>query len=167
MEHAKPPFEQTIVPGHGLGIITFGLAPQEVRAKLGDPEELENFDPEGRSVEGWLYPSLGVSVFFQKCGSSKTGRGEQLEVTLLGTAHSSATLWGKSVIGQAEAEIVSHFLTHGINDLGLAEQELHGAYGLRVLRSEELSLSLDFLDGHLQQVQFSQPSVAPNIEAPL
>jgi len=80
----------TIRPAIGLGGLKFGASQKEVRAFLGDPEEIEdNGIPEGWL--NWEYPKFGVSVSFDKEYS--------LRLLSLSITNVDATLHGHRLIG--------------------------------------------------------------------
>jgi hypothetical protein len=58
---------QTINTGQGLGKIKFGMTPEELKALLGQPDEIEKFAPDtidDLPTENWHYDEKEMSVSF-------------------------------------------------------------------------------------------------------
>lgn len=59
--------QKEILPGTGLGKLKFGDSRDEVKAILGEPDEIDRYeDGEGFTVEAWHYDELELSVSFEE-----------------------------------------------------------------------------------------------------
>src|SRR5690242_10302090 len=152
MTNVESDFNHYIEINRGLGPIQFGLSTDEVRGRLGQPDETEMMDPETQSTELWYYSKLRLQIIFQSPDQySRTVATEVRRIVQLTTSHPASTLWGTKIIGRTEDEILRFFGEHGYAgfvDTGDSDTTSH----YKDLRMESIRVTLGFRDRSLWSV---------------
>lgn len=121
--------QKEILPGTGLGKLKFGHSRDEVKAIMGEPDEIDRHeDGEGYTAEAWHYDDLELSVSFE----------EEFDWKMVTVAVSSPNyvLKGHEVIGINRLELI----------------QLLNKLGMEKLIQEDWS-SIDNPDHHLIMVE--------------
>jgi hypothetical protein len=105
-----------IKPDTGLGELTFGIPMDDFITRYGEPEELDTFDEdEDMNTTLLHYWKDGFSVFF-------VGLTNQI-LAGIETDHSQATLFGKSIMGLKEAELIALMEENGHDNFDREEED--------------------------------------------
>lgn len=129
---------QSIKLGKGLDDLPFGATQEEVRAVLGEPEEVDEIDLVDEQSIAWHYWDLGVSLNFDES--------EGYALCTIEVASPEVSLFGKQLIGMPRAEVKAFLDKQGI---GPSEDEVHNG-----LVYPEVNLSLWFNGGDLSEIQW-------------
>ena len=140
---------QEIKPGYGLGIIKFGMTRDEVKAVLGEPNEIDSFsytDDDQELTETWEYESLGLSLNFDE--------EDDWRLVLISVTDDYYRLQGKEVIGQTKDNVLAILKELDLGFINLNETENDDPDNQRI--SLEL-LGLDFWFDYdiLDEIQLS------------
>src|SRR5690554_6076194 len=122
--------------GSGLGALKFGMTREEVKAALGEPNEIENYNPleedEGQS-EAWHYDEMELSANFDE--------EDNFKLTSLAVSSPDYLFEGVNLIGLSQEEVMQQI---EMMDLGEVEME----------DVAEESLNLWFEEGQLSEIQW-------------
>jgi hypothetical protein len=142
-------FRQAIEIGRGLGDIKFGMSLEEVRQRLGAPDEIETFD-ETESVVLWYYSNHKLQIIFL---TSARGPGSPVDeprrVNQLTTSHPDVILWDRRIIGQNEDEVLNLFRANGYDGF-VREEEPVRSLKYTSYRLDKSRMTLEFRDGLLR-----------------
>ena len=137
--------ENEIVLGTGIGPLRFGMSQDEVRALVGEPEEIEASDDEDEfEHQEWVYheDDYLVSLYFD--------REDDFRLSCIETDNPHMRLFGQALVGQPLAGVQALLKQHG-----LAEPEIETMDGGEVRLSYEQSMiDLYFEDDELQFINF-------------
>jgi hypothetical protein len=148
MTDVQGEFQQVIRITQGLGAIKFGMAMEEVRQCLGNPDEVEILD-ENESVIMWAYTNHKLQVLFQTFHCEPASSEELRRVTQLTTRHPDALLWETKIIGRSENDVLGLFRAQGYDGF-VREEEPVGSLTYTSYRLNSSRVSLDFRDGLLR-----------------
>jgi hypothetical protein len=139
--------KKNIQIGIGIGDVKFGMSPDQVKALLGEPDEVNkqvysDEDPDYYSIE-WHYDAIEMSVVFDMM--------ETLELATISISSESFTLEGNSLIGNTIEKVMALL---DKTDLSSEWEELEEEEdNSRSFVNEEEGLSLYFEDGLLSELQ--------------
>lgn len=133
-----------IKPGFGLGNIEFGSTRDEVKAKIGKPDEIETYDfsEEGDDAsEVWHYDEYEMSLEFNK----------EFEWQLISFAVSGEefNLKGERFIGKSKDIARSQ-----MEELELGEMEEETNDEVDMISVPEFNISFWFEEGELSEIQW-------------
>lgn len=134
-----------IKPGFGLGNIEFGSTREEVKAKIGKPDEVETYDfsEEGDDAsEVWHYDEYEMSLEFNK----------EFDWQLISFAVSGDqfNLKGERFIGKSK-DIARSLM----EELELGEMEEETNDEVDMISVPEFNISFWFEDGELSEIQWA------------
>ncbi|EMO79270.1 hypothetical protein LEP1GSC126_2838 [Leptospira kirschneri str. 200801774] len=103
--------------GKGLNEIYFGMSIDEVKSKLGEPDEIYDYDYEGTQSTGYEYFSEESEYEFDQEEDNKL-----YSITI---SNPSIRLFGKPIIGESIETIRELLNQNGIDDLEEDDEEEH------------------------------------------
>ncbi|EKO59611.1 hypothetical protein [Leptospira kirschneri] len=103
--------------GKGLNGIYFGMSIDEVKSKLGEPDEIYDYDYEGTQSTGYEYFSEESEYEFDQEEDNKL-----YSITI---SNPSIRLFGKPIIGESIETIRELLNQNGIDDLEEDDEEEH------------------------------------------
>lgn len=104
--------------GKGLNGIYFGMSIDEVKSKLGEPDEIYDYDYEGAQSTGYEYFSEESEYEFDQ-------EEEDNKLYSITTSNPSIQLFGKPIIGESIETIRELLNQNGIDDLEEDDEEEH------------------------------------------
>ena len=135
--------------GKGLGKIHFGMKRQELKAILGEPDEVEtivNEDLEEDSSEVWHYDELEISAAFDEL--------EDWRLTSLAVSSPEFTFEGVDLIGLSQQEVLDQIELMGLGDVTMDEISGEEEANQQIAFVQEASLNLWFDAGKLSEIQW-------------
>ena len=92
--------------GTGIGPLRFGMNMDAVRAAIGEPEEIEESDPEDEfDHQAWNYLDLGYSLYFDQEDDNR--------LSCIETDRPGLSLFGELVLGKSPAAIKALMARNG------------------------------------------------------
>ena len=138
----------TVLPNEGLGDLKFGMTRKEVKALIGEPDEIENspFYEDEESVEMWHYDKHDFSIVFENDPKST--------LEYIATSSPDTILCGEKLINKTYDEVLK-FLEK--TDCGKYEKEEfeEGGDMVTLLYFNENQVNLWFDDGILTEIQWN------------
>ncbi|MCR5445803.1 MAG: hypothetical protein K6E96_09050 [Bacteroidales bacterium] len=132
--------EMTINIKHGLGDILFRMPVEEVVAKLGTADEVENIDNAADEPTTVLrYNDLGLTLFCE---------GENPELACIDTCNEECTLLGAKVFDLGERAIVELMVKNGYTEQDVDEED----WGERRVSFPEGNIDFYFEDDELVSI---------------
>ena len=139
-----------IKPGQGLGVLKFGMIRSEVKILLGEPsfiDEYSHSDSVNDLTESWEYDDLALSLSFDE--------EENWRLTMMSVTADFYELEGESLIGLNEEKIQQVLTSLKFKDVALEDcSEIEGE-NHKVIEIEEKSINFWFIDGVLDEIQWS------------
>lgn len=138
-----------ILPGKGLGFLEFGMSRDQVKAILGEPDEIDFFDdPEAEedASESWHYDKLEISVSFDEYADWR--------LSAIAVSSPGYLLLGTSVVGMPQDELLKFLADNGITDTEEEDWSEPGSGDHKLLTSEELQVNFWMEDGKVSEVQW-------------
>jgi hypothetical protein len=135
--------ENEIILGTGMGPLRFGATMDEVRALMGEPEEIEESEEEDEfEHQAWNYLEEGYSLYFD--------REDDYRLSCIETDHPGMRLFGELIHGQSPEQIQELMRKHGLE---ASEVEKMDTGETRVSYEKEM-IDLYFDEDELQFVNF-------------
>lgn len=135
--------ENEIILGTGMGPLRFGATMDEVRALMGEPEEIEESEEEDEfEHQAWNYLEEGYSLYFD--------REDDYRLSCIETDHPGMRLFGELIHGQSPEQIQELMRKHGLE---ASEVENMDTGETRVSYEKEM-IDLYFDEDELQFVNF-------------
>ena len=135
--------ENEIILGTGMGPLRFGATMDEVRALMGEPEEIEESEEEDEfEHQAWNYLEEGYSLYFD--------REDDYRLSCIETDHPGMRLFGELIHGQSPEQIQELMRKH---NLEASEVERMDTGETRVSYEKEM-IDLYFDEDELQFVNF-------------
>ncbi|GAO30574.1 hypothetical protein [Geofilum rubicundum] len=135
--------------GKGLDKLKFGMTREEVKAAIGEPNEVENYNPleedEGES-EAWHYDELELSASFDE--------EDDFKLTSLAVSSSDYLFEGVNLIGLSQEEVMQQVELMDLGDVELETVAEDDTMQQSVGSIPEASLNLWFEDGQLSEIQW-------------
>jgi hypothetical protein len=135
--------------GKGLDKLIFGMTREEVKAAIGEPNEVENYNPleedEGES-EAWHYDELELSASFDE--------EDDFRLTSLAVSSSEYLFEGVNLIGLSQEEVMQQVELMDLGDVELEAVAEDDSMQQSVGSIAEASLNLWFEDGQLSEIQW-------------
>lgn len=141
--------EKNIYPGKGLGVVKFGMTPEQVESILGKPSEIKKGDFEVPNEEEedffitWHYDEEEISMEFEKID-------EVFRLVILSVTSEEFIYNGQTLIGKTWAELKPH-----LSELHLSKDESEEENSF-VQFSDLLNISFWFEEEMLTEVQWTQ-----------
>jgi hypothetical protein len=135
--------ENEIILGTGMGPLRFGATMDEVRALMGEPEEIEESEEEDEfEHQAWNYLEEGYSLYFD--------REDDYRLSCIETDHPGMRLFGELIHGQSPEQIQELMRKQGLE---ASEVERMDTGETRVSYEKEM-IDLYFDEDELQFVNF-------------
>lgn len=135
--------------GMGLDKLKFGMTRDEVKAAIGEPNEVENYNPleedEGES-EAWHYDELELSASFDE--------EDDFRLTSLAVSSAEYLFEGVNLIGLSQEEVMQQVELMDLGDVELEAVAEDDSLQQSVGSIAEASLNLWFEDGQLSEIQW-------------
>lgn len=129
--------------GTGVGPLRFGMTMDAVRTALGEPEEIEESDPDDEfDHQAWNYLELGYSLYFDQEDDNR--------LSCIETDRPGLTLFGQSILGQSTAQIKALMSQNGYP----TAQEENGDSGELQLSYDQEMIDFYFVEDELMVVNF-------------
>ena len=139
-----------IKQGQGLGVLKFGMSRSEVKLLLGEPSFIDDYshsDSVNDLTESWEYDDLALSISFDE--------EEKWRLTMMSVTADFYELEGESLIGLNEEKIQQVLTSLKFENVGLEDcSEIEGE-DHKVIEIEEKSMNFWFIDGVLDEIQWS------------
>lgn len=144
-----------IIIGEGLGELKFGMKFQEVRALLGEPDDIgksmfeDDETGEETTSEQWTYSELNIVCDFAEEDDYKLGT--------ISVGDTIYLLEGKALIGKTESEVLDFLQSKNWGEFDEEEVEFEddNAPKGRLISFYNKECELWFEDGRLTEIQFS------------
>ncbi|NJO00435.1 MAG: hypothetical protein HC880_01005 [Bacteroidia bacterium] len=138
--------------GTGWGLLQFGMRPDQVRALLGEPDEIERYSlsEEGEDedlTEDWHYDALELSLSFDEVN--------EWSLSTLATTDPEVTLRGKKLIGLNYQELLTQIEALELGSIDLDEDSSEGGLKQRLVGVEDSNIFFFLEDGIVQDIQWS------------
>jgi hypothetical protein len=135
--------ENEITLGVGMGLLRFGSTMDEVRALMGEPEEIEESEEDDEfEHQAWNYLEEGYSLYFD--------REDDFRLSCIETDHPGMRLYGENIHGKSPEQIQELMRRHGHE---ASEVENMDTGETRVSYEKEM-IDLYFDEDELQFVNF-------------
>jgi hypothetical protein len=135
--------------GSGLGALKFGMTREEVKAALGEPNEIENYNPleedEGQS-EAWHYDEMELSANFDE--------EDNFKLTSLAVSSPDYLFEGVNLIGLSQEEVMQQIEMMDLGEVEMEDVAEEEVAQQMVCSIAEVSLNLWFEEGHLSEIQW-------------
>jgi hypothetical protein len=135
--------------GKGLDKLKFGMTRDEVKAAIGEPNEVENYNPleedEGES-EAWHYDELELSASFDE--------EDDFRLTSLAVSSAEYLFEGVNLIGLSQEEVMQQVELMDLGEVELEAVAEDDSLQQSVGSIAEASLNLWFEDGQLSEIQW-------------
>jgi len=140
---------QSIKIGSGLDEILFGISREELKSKLGEPDEVEFIPPEEEedgSLEAWHYDDLELSATFDEI--------EDWRLTSLAVSSPTYLFESTNLIGQTQEEATRQIELMGLGELEMEVLTDGNGSEQEVASIPDLSLNFWFEEGQLTEIQW-------------
>jgi hypothetical protein len=140
--------ETDIRLGKGIGDLLFGSSREEVRAYLGEPNEVgqHSYDGEGSDrYETWKYADLGILATFDE--------EDEFVLGTLSVYSDTCLLNGRPLIGKARDEVLKAI--SALNPGAMTSEDMSSEDDLELLSFDSISLNLWLVDGVVNDIQWS------------
>lgn len=132
-----------ITLGIGMGPLRFGASMDEVRALMGEPEEVEESEDDDEfEHQAWNYLEEGFSLYFD--------REDDYRLSCIETDHPELSLYGEVIQGKSVEDVQALFSRHGHE---ASEVEKMDTGEVRLSYEKEM-IDLYFDEDELQFVNF-------------
>lgn len=134
----------TINIKQGLGEIRFTMPVEEVVARMGNADEVENIDNAAdESTTVLRYKDQGITLFFE---------GENPTLACIDLANEDSTLFGENIFDMTERQIVELMVGHNYTEQDADEED----WGERRVSFPEGNIDFYFDDGDLMSIILGQ-----------
>lgn len=133
-----------ILPGEGFGPLRFGMNRFQVRATLGEPNEIER-DEESEDLEYWHYDELDLSLTFDEL--------EDWRLTTIVSADEELELFGVLLKALNREELLAILKKHGAAEINTEVVE-SGDESLEIIEAEEFEMLIWLEAGAITEVQW-------------
>ncbi|MGD9993599.1 MAG: hypothetical protein AB7S69_09895 [Salinivirgaceae bacterium] len=138
---------ENIEIGIGIGSIRFGMKRDEVKAILGDPDEIEVFeeeDPELDNTIVWHFDDVEMSLSF----------GDDDMLLAIAISNEDVMLAGKKLMGLTINEITEFVKEFDLGEMEIEEQAEEDGVKSTLVSLWESAMNLWFEDGELTEIQW-------------
>ena len=139
-----------IKPGYGLGDIKFGMTRDEVKAILGEPDDIDAFsytEDNENNTETWLYDEMELTVGFDE--------EDDWRLVMITVASDFYTLNDKSLIGMNREKLVAQLKEMKIEDLVFEDISTEEEPNQVLVEVDSLSVNFWLDENHLDEIQWS------------
>ncbi|UOQ73368.1 hypothetical protein [Hymenobacter cellulosilyticus] len=135
--------ENEIILGTGMGPLKFGATQDEVRALMGEPEEIEESEDDDEfEHQAWNYLEEGYSLYFD--------REDDYRLSCIETDHPGLRIFGQPIHGKSVDEIQELMRQNGLESTEVERMDT----GETRLSYEKEMIDLYFDEDQLQFVNF-------------
>jgi hypothetical protein len=135
--------ENEIILGTGMGPLKFGATQDEVRALMGEPEEIEESEDDDEfEHQAWNYLEEGYSLYFD--------REDDYRLSCIETDHPGLRIFGQPIHGKSVDEIQELMRQNGLETTEVERMDT----GETRLSYEKEMIDLYFDEDQLQFVNF-------------
>ncbi|TGE26632.1 hypothetical protein [Hymenobacter metallicola] len=135
--------ENEIILGTGMGPLKFGATQDEVRALMGEPEEIEESEDDDEfEHQAWNYLEEGYSLYFD--------REDDFRLSCIETDHPGLRIFGQPIHGKSVDEIQEIMRQNGLESTEVERMDT----GETRLSYEKEMIDLYFDEDQLQFVNF-------------
>lgn len=135
--------ENEITLGIGMGPLKFGASMDEVRALMGEPEEIEESEDDDEfEHQAWNYLEEGYSLYFD--------REDDYRLSCIETDHPGIRLFGEAIHGKSPEQIQELMQRHGFEQSEIEKMDT----GEVRLSYEKEMIDMYFDEDQLQFVNF-------------
>ncbi|MCC2545736.1 hypothetical protein LJY25_04705 [Hymenobacter sp. BT175] len=135
--------ENEIILGVGMGPLKFGASMDEVRALMGEPEEIEESEEDDEfEHQAWNYLEEGYSLYFD--------REDDYRLSCIETDHPGMRLFGEAIHGRSVEEIQALMKQHGLETSDMEKMDT----GEVRLSYEKEMIDIYFDEDQLQFINF-------------
>jgi len=134
--------------GKGIGSLLFGSSKDEVRAYLGEPDEVGQYSYDGEGFdryETWEYEDLGILATFDEEDGFVLGT--------LSAYSDTCSLNGRPLIGKAREEVLKAI--SALDPGPMTSEDMSSESDLELLSFDSISLNLYLEDGVVNDIQWS------------
>lgn len=138
---------KTIMIGEGLGDLRFGMSREEVKALLGEADEVSEFsytDTDEDLTESWHYDDLELSLSFDE--------EDDWLLSAIAVNGDDYLLEGKKLMGFPRAQVLDEVAKMGLGEMELEDMSSAEAPDLILVTLEDSDLSLWFDEGVLTEI---------------
>lgn len=132
--------------GKGLNGIYFGMSIDEVKSKLGEPDEIYDYDYEGALSTGYEY--------FLEESEYEFDQEEDNKLYSITISNPSIRLFGKPIIGESIETIQQLLNQNGVDDLEKDDEEENDTHGVTAF-SDKINAIFQFEEDELIFFGFS------------
>ncbi|MGE4287869.1 MAG: hypothetical protein AB7E36_04205 [Salinivirgaceae bacterium] len=133
--------------GIGIGSIRFGMKREEVKAILGEPDEIEVFEEEDPELENtivWHYDEMELSLSF----------GDDDMLLAIAISNEDVMLAGKKLMGLTINEITEFVNEFDLGEMEIEEQPEEDGVKSTLVSLWESAMNLWFEDDELTEIQW-------------
>lgn len=140
--------KKNVILGNGVLNVKFGMTRDEVKAALGEPDEIENFEDEedGGETEAWHYDDHELSATFDEV--------DDWRLTSLAVSSPEFLFQGINLIGLSSEEVIQQIEIMDLGEVNFEEISDEDIADQQVATIVEASLNLWFEDGILREIQW-------------
>lgn len=138
---------KNVLLGKGALDLVFGMTRDEVKAVIGEPDEVEAFaDDEDGQSEAWHYDDYELSATFDET--------DDWRLTSLAVSSPEFLFEGVNLLGLSSEEVIQQLEIMDLGDVSLEEISDEDSPEQQVATIIEVSLNLWFEDGLLTEIQW-------------
>jgi hypothetical protein len=138
---------KNVLLGKGALDLVFGMTRDEVKAVIGQPDEVETFaDDEDGQSEAWHYDEYELSATFDEA--------DDWRLTSLAVSSPEFLFEGVNLIGLSSEEVIQQLEIMDLGDVSLEEIADEEVPEQQVATIIEVSLNLWFEEGSLTEIQW-------------
>ena len=140
--------KKNVILGEGVLNVKFGMTRDEVKAALGEPDEIENFDDEEDEgqTEAWHYDEHELSATFDEV--------DDWRLTSLAVSSPDFLFQGVNLIGLSNEEVIQQIEIMDLGEVNMEEISDDELPDQQVATIVDASLNLWFEDGILTEIQW-------------
>ncbi|SDX15307.1 hypothetical protein SAMN05444411_103214 [Lutibacter oricola] len=139
-----------IKPGYGLGVLKFGMSRAEVKLILGEPTSIDKYSYTNsltELTESWEYTELSLSLSFDE--------DEDWKLMMFSVTNNFYEFENLALIGLSEEKVTQSLAQLKFEDLYLEDFSEQDDEDQKMLEIEDKSLNFWFVDGALDEIQWS------------
>lgn len=138
-----------IKTGEGLGIIKFGMTREQVRAILGEPDDIDTYsdsDLEDDASESWHYDELEISLSFDEDTDWK--------LVTIAVSSPNYAFHNKNLIGLPAEALMAELKPLELGDYESEDWSSEEIPDHKLISFPEVQLNFWFEDGELTEIQW-------------
>ena len=140
--------KKNVILGEGVLNVKFGMTRDAVKAALGEPDEIENFDDEEDEgqTEAWHYDEHELSATFDEV--------DDWRLTSLAVSSPDFLFQGVNLIGLSNEEVIQQIEIMDLGEVSMEEISDDELPDQQVATIVDASLNLWFEEGILTEIQW-------------